>query len=135
MTEIVGLPARAANIAMPSRLRERFTAKEEARPLQVAFFNGLCQPVIGSAYIAHRREAAPQHALQHASRSRRDIGRGPLGQPRQVCGDGGHMDMGIDQAGQQGQAMQVKALSIAGVNIGPSDLQDAVFLNENRALR
>src|SRR5437588_6297981 len=33
VTEIVGLPARAANIAMPSRLRERFTAKEEARPL------------------------------------------------------------------------------------------------------
>jgi hypothetical protein len=90
-------------------------------------------PALGSAYIAHRREAAPQHALQHTSRSRRDIGRGPLGQPRQVCGDGGHMDMSIDQAGQQGHAMQVKALHLAGVYVGPADLQNAVSLDEDRA--
>ena len=98
VTEIVRLPARAAKIAMPARLRERPAGKEEARPLQVALFNGLSQPVIGSAHIAHRREPAPQHAHQHAGRSRRDIGRRPLGQPRKVCGDGGHMYMGIDQA-------------------------------------
>src|SRR6266702_3164831 len=53
VTEIVRLSARAANIAMSSRLRERFAAKEEAWPLQVALLNGLCQPVIGSAHIAH----------------------------------------------------------------------------------
>src|SRR6266699_5670335 len=66
VTEIMRLPARAAKIAMPARLRERRAGKEEARPLQVAFFNGLSQSVIGSAHVAHRREAAPQHARQHA---------------------------------------------------------------------
>src|SRR5579872_1595267 len=53
VAKIVGLPARAAPIAMPSRLRERFATKDEARPLQVTLFNGLCQPIIGSAHIAH----------------------------------------------------------------------------------
>ena len=62
------------------------------------------------------------------------MGRGPLGQPPQVCGDGGHMHMGIDQAGQQGHAPQIKALRIAGVHVGPSDLHNAVSLNENRAI-
>src|SRR5205814_9591690 len=52
VTEIVRLPARAAKITMPSRLRERFATKDEARPLQVALFNGLCQAIIGSAHIA-----------------------------------------------------------------------------------
>jgi hypothetical protein len=127
------LPAPATEIAMPSRLREGRAGKEEARPPQVALLNGLCQPVIGSAYIAHRREAAPQHAHQHAGRSRRNISRGPLGQPRQVRRDSGHMDVGIDQAGQQGQASQVKALRIAGLHVGPSDLQNAVSLDKDRA--
>src|SRR6266700_4046828 len=81
VTEIIRLPARTAKIAMPSRLRERFAAKDEAWPLQVALFDGLCQTILGSAHIAHRREAAPQHAHQHAGRSRLDIGRGPLGKP------------------------------------------------------
>src|SRR5207248_1128764 len=133
VTEIVSLPARAAKLAMASRLRERRAAKEHARPLQVALLKGLCQPVIGSTHIAHRREAAPQHARQHASSSRRDIGHRPLGQPPQVRGDGGHMDMSVDQAGQQSQAMQVKALRIAGMHVGPSDLQNAVSLYEDRA--
>src|SRR6266568_5994347 len=135
VTEIIRLPARTAKIAMPSRLRERFAAKDEAWPLQVALFDGLCQTILGSAHIAHRREAAPQHAHQHAGRSRRDIGRGPLGKPRQVCGDGGHMHMGIDQAGHQGHATQIKALHLAGMHFGPSDLQNAVSLDEDRAIR
>jgi len=135
VTEIVRLPARAAPIAMPSRLRERRATKDQARPLQVALFNGLCQTILGSAHIANRREPAPQHAHQHAGRSRRDIGRGPLGKPRKVRCDGDHMDMGIDQASHQGQATQVKALHIAGLHCGPSDLQNAVSLDEDRASR
>src|SRR5215467_10149133 len=74
VTAIVSLPARIAKIAMPSRLRERLAAKDEAWPLQVALFKGLCQTILGSAYIADRREPAPQHAHQHAGRSRCDIG-------------------------------------------------------------
>jgi hypothetical protein len=44
------------------------------------------------------------------------------------------MDMGIDQAGHQGPATQVKALHLAGVHIGPSDLQNAVSLDDDRAI-
>ena len=43
------------------------------------------------------------------------------------------MDMSIDQAGQQGHAMQVKALHPAFVYVGPADLQNAVSLDEDRA--
>jgi hypothetical protein len=119
---------------MPSRLRERFAAIDEAWPLQVALFKGLCQTILGSAHIAHRREPALQHARQHPGRSRRDIGRRPLGQRGKVCGDGGHMDMGIDQTRHQGHATQVKALRIAGLHVGPSDLQNALSLHEDRAI-
>ena len=44
------------------------------------------------------------------------------------------MDMGIDQAGQQGQASQVKALRLAGVHVGHADLQNAVSLHKDRAI-
>src|SRR5947209_20517174 len=82
VTGIMRLPARATEIAMPSRLRERRAGKEETWPLQVALFNGLCQTIIGSAHIAHRREAAPQHTRHYTGRTRPDIGTVPLGQPR-----------------------------------------------------
>ncbi len=45
------------------------------------------------------------------------------------------MDMGVDQAGQQGHATQVKALHLGGLYVSSSDLQDAVSLDEDRAIR
>ena len=62
VTAIVRMPALAAKIAMPSCLREGFTAKDETWHLEVALLKGLCQPILGSAHVAHRRETAPQHA-------------------------------------------------------------------------
>ena len=103
----VAIVVAAPEIGMPAGLRQRLAADHQTRALDQPLFLCLDECMRGTTQIAHRGEAAIEHALHDPLRMQRHQ---RIGQHRVLpqMGDGGdHMHMAIDQTGHQGAPFQI----------------------------
>ena len=101
-----------AEIAVAAGLAQRPAGDEQPRPGDEALLHRLGEPEIGAAGVAHRGEAARQHALQDVARLVGDEGDRHARQPREIDLDRDRMDMRVDQPGHQRAAGKIDGFCI-----------------------
>ncbi len=94
------------------------------------FLDRLLQAEIGAADIAHGGEAAHQHLAHDAEGAGGDERIRQSGVLAEIGKAGDDMDMGVDQPGHQGLALEVDAARLGGGD-GFADLANAVALDED----
>jgi hypothetical protein len=119
-----------------ARLRDRFAAEDQPRTGEVAFLDRVGQPVVGTAGVADRRETAQQHRAHELAGSRRNVGRRPRFEFREVGCRRRHVHVRIDEARHEGHPTQVYRSRIGRhAERAVTDRRDRAVANEHRARR
>ena len=120
-----------AEVAMSPGHGEEAPRIEEAWSPDQPVAEGLREPVVGTARIAHRREPAVERVAQHAGGVCRAVG-GPMRLDHLHVHVGGvGMDVRVDQAGHQRPAPQVDAARGWGRDRAVGDLADNIILHQH----
>jgi hypothetical protein len=118
-------------IRVPAGLRERPAGNEKPRPGEEPALDRFLQAEVGARGVAHRGEAAQQHAFQNILGQRRDE-RGRLGREADdVMRGRSHMHMAVDQPGKQGLALEVEAPEIRRFDVLEGDVRNPLALDED----
>ncbi len=115
---------------MAAGLRQRLAGREDTRPGHQPRGHGLRQAPVGAAGIAHRGEAAVEHAFHDRQRADRNQYVGLHRVQAQVGQRGQHVHMAVDQAGHHGLATRIDALCVGRID-ARADRDDALALDEN----
>ena len=134
--EIVGGAAviAAAEVGVAAGLRQGLAADDEARSLDQPQRQGVDQRLGRAAEIAHRGEAAREHAAHDVGRAEGDERIRQAAVAAKIGGGRDDMDMAVDEAGHQRAALEIDA-PCAGRGDRPiGDFRDPAALDAHEAI-
>jgi len=119
---------------MASGLRNGLAGNEQTRAQKMSPLNRFDQAVIRTGRIAHGGVAPPQHALQNVLGLGRDEGGRCHRELQKIRHRRGDMHMGIDQARQDGSALQINGPRVIHAGGTKQHIGNPVALDHHRGV-